>query len=139
MGYEQKRNEFAADGDDLAHCTCARCDQPGIFGYRDQDGRLIWYCNQHRLAQFWADARMPSPLADQSNGASTDDNAHQQADRVAAEFTERGLPNTLDVPPWDQPVAVMDDQLTRRARAGELGVWFCNTCKTQIKRNDQSC
>ncbi len=78
MGYEQKQNEFAADGDDLARCMCPQCDQPGIFGYRDQDGRLIWYCNQHRLAQFWADARRSSPFADQSNGASTDDNAHQQ-------------------------------------------------------------
>ncbi|MGO9631515.1 MAG: hypothetical protein ACLPXW_21320 [Xanthobacteraceae bacterium] len=87
MGSEQKQNEFAADGDDLARCMCPQCDQSGIFGYRDQDGRLIWYCNQHRLAQFWADARMPSPLADQSNE----------------------------------------------------GVWFCNTCNTQIKRNDQSC
>ena len=123
---------------DPPQCLCARCDQPGLFGYRI-NGRLIWYCNQHRLAQFWADARMPSPLANQSNGASTDDNAHQQPNCAAAECTERGLPNTLDVHHRINTVAVMDGQLTRRARAGELGVWFCNSCKTQIKRDDQSC
>jgi hypothetical protein len=82
-----------------------------VFGYRDQDGRLIWYCTQHRLAQFWADARMPSPLTDQSNGASTtNDNVHQQTNLVAAESTGRGLPNTLDVPLWDRPRAVVDGQ-----------------------------
>jgi hypothetical protein len=86
-----------------------------VFGYRDQDGRLIWYCAQHRLAQFWADARMPSPLADQSNGASTNDSAYEQGNLIAAESTGRGLSNTLDVPPWDRPAAVMDGQLARRA------------------------
>ena len=43
---------------------------PAVFGYRDQDGTLIWYCAKHRLAQFWADARVPLPLGDKSNGAS---------------------------------------------------------------------
>jgi hypothetical protein len=45
----------------------------------------------------------------------TNDNAHQQANLIAAESTGRGLPNTLDVPPWDRPGAVMDGQLARRA------------------------
>jgi hypothetical protein len=107
------------DGAELSRQRCANCDQSGVVGYRDADGRLIWYCNQHRLAQFWADARMPSPLADQSNGASTNDDVDQQANRVAAESTGRGLPNTLDVPPWDRSGAVMDGQLALRA-AGPL-------------------
>jgi hypothetical protein len=165
---------------DLPRWICARCDQPGIFGYRDQNGKLIWYCTQHRLAQYWADARMPSPLADQSNGASTtNDNAYQQTNLVAAESTGRALPNTLDVPPWDRPGAVMDGQLALRATnffsrpkpiaanraphfddagrfihpcrecgrdahfgirvnlcAGELGVWYCATCKPEARGND---
>jgi hypothetical protein len=59
------------DGAELSRHRCVKCQQLGVFGYRDRDGQLIWYCSEHRLAQFWADARVPLPLGDQSNGAST--------------------------------------------------------------------
>jgi hypothetical protein len=39
---------------------CPRCDAPGEFGYRDVYGAMRWFCARHRLAQFWADARMPA-------------------------------------------------------------------------------
>ena len=100
---------------DLPRLTCARCDQPGIFGYRNQDGELVWYCTEHRLAQFWADARVPLPLGDQSNGASTNDTAYEQASPLATESTGRDPPNRMDDPPWDRPSPVVDGQLVHRS------------------------
>src|SRR6516165_9504812 len=41
----------------VAMSTCPQCDQPGIFGYRDENGEMTWYCTTHRLGQDWADAR----------------------------------------------------------------------------------
>jgi ParB-like nuclease domain len=40
--------------------TCPRCSSRGAFGYRNEAGALVWYCEQHRLAQWWADARRHS-------------------------------------------------------------------------------
>lgn len=37
--------------------ACAQCGGEGVFGYRNTDGDLIWYCADHRLGRFWADAR----------------------------------------------------------------------------------
>jgi hypothetical protein len=37
--------------------ACPRCGRFGIFGYHDQEGALIWYCGEHRLGRFFADAR----------------------------------------------------------------------------------
>jgi hypothetical protein len=34
-----------------------RCGAPGEYGYRDQQGRMRWFCASHRLATYWADAR----------------------------------------------------------------------------------
>jgi hypothetical protein len=45
-------SKLAADTD-----TCPRCGRIGIFGYHNQEGALIWYCGQHRLGRFYADAR----------------------------------------------------------------------------------
>jgi superfamily I DNA and RNA helicase len=54
--------------------TCPRCDQPGIFGYRDNNtGEMTWYCTTHRLSQDWADARRDqstSPRPDHPSSAS---------------------------------------------------------------------
>lgn len=33
------------------------CGMPGVFGYKDQRSNMFWYCEEHRLAQWWADAR----------------------------------------------------------------------------------
>jgi hypothetical protein len=48
--------------------TCPQCDQPGNFGYRDENGEMTWYCTTHRLGQHWADARR-----DQSKSQRSDD------------------------------------------------------------------
>jgi hypothetical protein len=105
-------------GDQIAdrpRCANAACVQLGLFGYRDKAGALIWYCAQHRLAQFWADARMSSPLTEQSEESSIDDNDHQHVNRATAESAGPSLANPLDVPLWDRPCATMDGQPVRRA------------------------
>ena len=44
--------------------TCPQCDRPGIFGYRDkQTGEMTWCCTDHRLNQFYADARRANAQA----------------------------------------------------------------------------
>jgi hypothetical protein len=63
---------------------CSQCGASGEFGYRDVYGAIRWFCARHRLAQFWADARMPATVT--NNGrVLTNDNDHQQIDRAAAE------------------------------------------------------
>jgi hypothetical protein len=38
--------------------ACPKCNQSAVFGYRNKDtGEMAWYCTEHRLGQFWADAR----------------------------------------------------------------------------------
>jgi hypothetical protein len=37
--------------------ACPQCGVDGVFGYRNKHGDLIWYCGDHRLGRFWADAR----------------------------------------------------------------------------------
>jgi hypothetical protein len=37
--------------------ACPQCGVDGVFGYLKKDGDLIWYCADHRLGRFWADAR----------------------------------------------------------------------------------
>ena len=41
-----------------------------MFGYRNKDGDLIWYCADHRLGRFWADERrdVVEPAAHASSG-----------------------------------------------------------------------
>jgi hypothetical protein len=43
--------------DSLAIYACPQCGVEGVFGYRNKEGGLIWYCADHRLGRFWADAR----------------------------------------------------------------------------------
>jgi hypothetical protein len=47
--------------------ACPQCGVDGVFGYLNKDGDLIWYCADHRLGRFWADARRdvvePTPPA----------------------------------------------------------------------------
>jgi hypothetical protein len=35
---------------------CIVCDERAGFGYREE-GKMKWFCGNHRLAQYWADAR----------------------------------------------------------------------------------
>jgi hypothetical protein len=47
----------------VAECRC-HCGSAGEFGYRDKvSGEMTWYCVQHRLAQWWADAGIEKPGA----------------------------------------------------------------------------
>jgi hypothetical protein len=155
----------------IESARCPECGQIGEFGYRCRDGTMRWFCAEHRLAQFWADARMPSPPSNH-RGELTDENARQQADSAAAERAGGDLPLAMNGPPWDRPIASLDDQLVLRPagprsrpapiatdraphfdeagrfihpccecgrdahvgvgvnlRGGQLGRWFCATCK----------
>jgi hypothetical protein len=69
------------------------------FGYRDTMGR---FCARHRLAQFWADARMPA-LVTGNRGALTHGSDHQPADRVTAAPAAENLSNPVDGLAWDRP------------------------------------
>jgi hypothetical protein len=60
-GTEAKLSENEKITAGLPRHRCAKCEQSGGFGYRDHASTLIWYCDLHRLAQYWADARMTLP------------------------------------------------------------------------------
>ena len=36
---------------------CPHCGEPGVLGYRNEAGQLVWFCEEHRPAKFWADAK----------------------------------------------------------------------------------
>jgi len=152
FGHTRQGRRMSADlasvSIDLAP-RCQQCGRLGEFGYRWNDGSMRWFCGEHRLAQFWADARIPP-----------------------AESTGNGLPKPLDEIPWNRPTAGVDGQLVPRPagptsrpapvavdrtphfddagrfihtcckcgrdahlgigvnlRAGQLGKWFCAKCK----------
>ena len=37
--------------------VCCVCKQPAHFGYRGEGAIMRWFCAEHRLAKYWADAR----------------------------------------------------------------------------------
>jgi hypothetical protein len=41
---------------EVSQCLC-HCGKPVEFGYRNKSGDLDWFCADHRLAEWWADAR----------------------------------------------------------------------------------
>jgi hypothetical protein len=41
---------------EVSQCLC-HCGKPVKFGYRNKSGDLDWFCADHRLAEWWADAR----------------------------------------------------------------------------------
>jgi hypothetical protein len=81
---------------------CPQCGAAGEFGYRDVYGAMRWFCARHRLAQFWADARMPA-IVTNNGGVLTDDNDYQQIDRAAAEPAAGSFSNPADGLSWDRP------------------------------------
>ena len=73
MSHEDEQNRSTEmsvnDGDEIARlprCGSAACDQPALFGYRSYGDALTWYCSQHRLGQFWADAQWCDPQPSES-------------------------------------------------------------------------
>jgi hypothetical protein len=50
--------------------TCPHCAEYGIFGYRNKEtGVMTWYCANHRLGQYWADARRDNRVENPSSQA----------------------------------------------------------------------
>jgi hypothetical protein len=37
--------------------ACPGCGSEGFWGFKNKIGALVWYCDQHRPAKFWADAK----------------------------------------------------------------------------------
>jgi hypothetical protein len=95
---------------------CPQCGAAGEFGYHDVYGAMRWFCARHRLAQFWADARMPAIT--NNEGVLTDDNAHQQIDRLVAEPAAGSFSYPADGLSWDRPGADVDRSVLVRRPAG---------------------
>jgi hypothetical protein len=96
---------------------CRQCGAAREFGYSDVYGAMRWFCARHRLAQFWADARMPA-IVTNNEGVLTDDNDHQQIDRAAAEPAARSFSNSMDGFSWDRPDPHVDRPVLVRRPAG---------------------
>jgi hypothetical protein len=96
---------------------CPQCGAAGEFGYRDVYGAMRWFCARHRLAQFWADARMPA-IVTNNGGVLTDDNDYQQIDRAAAEPAAGSFSYPADGLSWDRPAPDVDRPGLVRRPAG---------------------
>jgi hypothetical protein len=96
---------------------CPQCGAAGEFGYRDVHGAMRWFCARHRLAQFWADARMPA-IVTINGGVLTDDNDHQQIDRAVAEPAAGSFSYPADGLSWDRPGPDVDRPGLVRRPAG---------------------
>ena len=48
---------------EVSQCLC-HCGKPAEFGYRNKSGALDWFCADHRLAEWWADARAGDSTGD---------------------------------------------------------------------------
>ena len=92
---------------------CPQCRAAGEFGYRDVYGAMRWFCARHRLAQFWADARIA--ISANNGEVLTNDNDHQQIDRVNAEPAAESFSYPADGLSWDPPGPDVDrPELVRR-------------------------
>jgi hypothetical protein len=96
---------------------CPQCSAAGEFGYRDIDGVMRWFCARHRLAQFWADARMPASVTS-NGGVLTYDNDHQQIDRPIAEPAAGSFSDSADGLSWHRPGPDVDRPVLVRRPAG---------------------
>jgi hypothetical protein len=96
---------------------CPQCGAAGQFGYRDVYGAMRWFCANHRLAQFWADARIPASVTS-NGGVLTDDNDHQQIDRPVAEPTAGSFSDSADGLSWNRPSPNVDRPRPVRRPAG---------------------
>jgi hypothetical protein len=81
---------------------CPQCGAAGEFGYRDVYRAMRWFCPRHRLAQFWADARIPE-IVTNNGGVLTDDNDHQQIDCAVAQPAAGSLSDSADGLSWHRP------------------------------------
>jgi hypothetical protein len=98
-------------------CDSPQCHAAGESGYRDGYGAMRWFCARHRLAQFWADVRVPA-ISTNNGGVLTDDKDHQQDDRAAAEPAAGSFSYPADGLSWDRPSADVDRPGLVRCPAG---------------------
>jgi hypothetical protein len=96
---------------------CPQCGAAGEFGYRDIYGAMRWFCARHRLAQFWADARMPA-IVTNNGGVLIDDTDHQQIDRATAEPAAGSFSYAADGLSWNRPGPDVDRPGLVRRPAG---------------------
>jgi hypothetical protein len=54
---EAPPNVFGPIEHEWPYVRCEACSAEALFGCRDSDGTMRWFCAAHRLAQNWADAR----------------------------------------------------------------------------------
>jgi hypothetical protein len=90
--------------------TCPKCGLWGLFGYRNkQSGELNWYCADHRLGRYYADARRDIP-------PKQDESPPLKCDTPPAE-------------PFLHPCQVCGEAayfgFNVSLRQGRLGQWFC--------------
>jgi hypothetical protein len=104
------------EAEDLA-LRCPQCGGPGEFGYRDVYRAMRWFCPRHRLAQFWADARIPEIVIN-NGGVLTDDNDHQQIDRAVAQPAAGSFSDSADGLSWHRPSPDVDRPVLVRRPAG---------------------
>jgi hypothetical protein len=45
---------------------CSKCGNAAEFGYITE-GAMTWYCGEHRLARYWADARADDRIGNPSS------------------------------------------------------------------------
>jgi len=89
--------------------TCPHCGRWGLFGYR-KSGVMVWYCADHRLGQYYADARRDIP---------------PKQDEAPAPL--------FDTPPAAEPFVHPCQVCGEHAyfgfnvslRQGRIGQWFC--------------
>jgi hypothetical protein len=81
---------------------CLTCGAGGEFGYRNKEtGELIWYCADHRVGRFYADARLST---DQGMTSA------QDIERSDSEIAEQrsGDPHQMDVAARHRPDSGVD-------------------------------
>jgi hypothetical protein len=108
------------EAEDLA-LRCPQCGGPGEFGYRDVYRAMRWFCPRHRLAQFWADARIPEIVIN-NGGVLTDDNDHQQIDRTVAQPAAGSFSDSADGLSWHRPSPDVDRPVLVRRPAGTIAL-----------------
>jgi hypothetical protein len=88
------------------------CGHTAHFGYRDPSGTIVWYCSEHRLRQWSADActqaEQVSRVADKPAVATLSASADFQPFEHYCHCGKRG--------PFGYGVAL---------RKGQTGTWFC--------------
>jgi hypothetical protein len=129
-----------------ARYACVQCGGKGEFGYRNSEGELVWYCADHRLAQCWADARIPF------DGETPSDPAEER--QVVPRTTRLGTRSIEKVRSAAacEPHNDTDGRFIHYCcrcgkeasfgfgvslREGKFGTWYCAECKSLRRGSSQ--